>query len=325
MLSFDIPKASMGLLFRSLAMLVVVIWFSRLSDLSAQSPSGQAPALDALLQDYAYRAFVHPKTGVPYDAQVPLNLTGIQIAALRLRSGSLYRRGVVYNEFNISAGLTERPYAERLVLVYQNLGNWSMVYYPLPGYSYLAPVLGLLAYDAINLSAKNLPLLDLRASRDPIKIKFQDVKPTPDGTIAKCVTFDLDGSVNLSNVGSGNACSAVQQGHFSIVVESIAPAPSPVTSNNGSPPSPGGGGKKKKSNSKTWIIVGSVLGGLALSALLAFLVLWVHKYKERKHLKEMEKAADVGEALHMTTVGDTKAPSAMVTRTQPTIESEYVP
>ncbi|PRQ18558.1 hypothetical protein RchiOBHm_Chr7g0207381 [Rosa chinensis] len=62
--------------------------------------------------------------------------------------------------------------------------------------------------------------------------------------------------------------------------------------------------RKKKSNSKMWIIVGSVLSGLPL---LVFMLVWVHKYKERKHLEEMEKAADLEEALHMTTVGDTKA------------------
>nr|XP_011460279.1 PREDICTED: uncharacterized protein LOC105350286 [Fragaria vesca subsp. vesca] len=272
-------------------MLVVLIWLSRLSYLSAEvSSRGQAAAaLDVLLQDHAYRSFVHPKTGVPYDAQVPWNLTGVQIAALGLRSGSLYMRGVVYKEFEFPVGVNETsPYdAERLVLVYQNLGNWSVVYYPLPGYSYLAPVLGLLAYDAINLSAKRLPYLDIKATVDPIKIKFQDVKPNPaNGTVVKslkCVTFNLDGSINFSDVGSGNTCLAVQQGHLSIAVDSIAPVTTP---NNGSPPSPtpGGGSGKKKSNSKTWIIVGSVLGGLAL---LPFLVLWVHKYRKRKHLEEM--------------------------------------
>ncbi|KAI5326136.1 PREDICTED: Protein of unknown function DUF1191 [Prunus dulcis] len=311
----------MGLLFRSLAMLFVVIWFSRLPDLSAQSSRGQKRALDALLQDYAYRAFVHPKTGVTFKGMVPLNLTGIQIAAMRLRSGSLYRRGVaMYKEFEIPQDVSENPYVERLVLVYQNLGNWSMVYYPLPGYSYLAPVLGLLAYNASNLSATNLPELDIRASGDPIKIKFQDVKPTPAGTVAKCVSFDLDGSVNFSNVASGNICSTIQQGHFSIAVESIAPSPAPFSPS----PTPAGAGKKNN-NSKVWIIVGSVLGGLALLALLFFLVLWAYKYREKKSLQQMEKAADVGEALHMTSVGDTKAPAATFTRTQPTIESEYVP
>ncbi|KAM0994614.1 hypothetical protein FF1_010144 [Malus domestica] len=325
-------EASMGLLLRSLAMLFIVICFSWLPDVSAQSSGGSARGLDALLQDYAYRAFVHPKTGVIFNGSVPLNLTGIQIAAMRLRSGSLYRRGVnMYKEFEIPKGVTERPYVERLVLVYQNLGNWSMVYYPLQGYSYLAPLIGLLAYDASNLSAKNLPELDIRASGDPIMIKFQDVKPTPAGTVARCVLFDLDGSINFSNVESGNMCSAVQQGHFSIAVKSIAPSPAPVSPS----PTPAGespnvapvpsGRRKKKSNSKVWIIVGSVLGGLALLALLSFLVLWGKKYRERKNLQRMETAADVGEALQMTSVGDAKAPAATFTRTQPTIETEYVP
>ncbi|KAK8694045.1 hypothetical protein V6N13_071609 [Hibiscus sabdariffa] len=45
-------------------------------------------ALDALLQDYAYRAFVRPKTGVLYDSVIPSNLTGFQITTIRVRSGS---------------------------------------------------------------------------------------------------------------------------------------------------------------------------------------------------------------------------------------------
>ncbi|KAK9290026.1 hypothetical protein L1049_008189 [Liquidambar formosana] len=122
---------------------------------------------------------------------------------------------------------------------------------------------------------------------------------------------------NFSNVISGNVCSTIQQGHFSIVVESIAPSPAPVS------PTPSGG--EKKNNSKVWIIVGSVLGGLALLVLLVFLVLWLQKYKRRKKMQHMERAADVGEALRMTSVGNTRAPAAMVTRTQPLLENEYVP
>lgn len=310
----------MGLL-RSLAMLVSMTWFSFLSpDVVAQS--GSAPALDALLQDYAYRAFVRPRTGIPYEGVVPSNLTGIKIAAMRLRSGSLRTKGVImYKEFHIPRGVIERPYVERLVLVYQNLGNWSNTYYPLPTYTYLAPVLGLLAYDASDLSAKNLPELDIRASGEPISIVFQDVMPAPDGSVPKCVWFDLRGLVNFSNVVSGNTCLTVQQGHFSIVVESIAPSMPPV-SHVPPPPPPS---KGKKSNSKVWIIVGSVVGGLALLVLLSLLVLWLQKYKHRKKMQQMEKAADVGEALRMTPVGNTKAPAAMVTRTQPVLENEYVP
>uniref|UniRef100_A0A2P2JSJ3 Uncharacterized protein LOC105112300 n=1 Tax=Rhizophora mucronata TaxID=61149 RepID=A0A2P2JSJ3_RHIMU len=302
--------------------LLLLTW---LMGLEAQ-PTHAARPLDALLQRYAYRAFVRPRTGIPYDGRVPSNLTGIRITAMRLRSGSLRRRGVKYREFDISTGVIVQPYVERLVLVYQNLGNLSVTYYPLPNYTYLAPVLGLLAYNASNLSAINLPELDMRASGNPINISFPDVKSAPSGSIAKCVSFTLDGSIRFSNV-SGNVCSTLQQGHFSIVMESIAP-PAPL-----SPPPSGGAPnvspipmkRERRHKSRVWIIVGSVLGGLLLLVLLLFLVVWAWKFKQRKKMQQMEKAAEVGEPLQMTSVGEMRAPAAMVTRTQPTLEHEYVP
>lgn len=305
----------MGLLIRSLAMLCTLVWFSWLPDLTAQSTSGpsrdSAQALDSLLQDYAYRAFVHPRTGRIYDGHVPSNLTGIQVAALRLRSGSLYRRGAKYKEFNLSDGVFVTPYVERLVLVYQNLGNRSEVYYPLDGYTFLAPVLGLLAYDASNLSAKNLPELNFRATRTPISIEFPNVDPAPSGIVPTCVRLDPNGSLSFNNVTSNNKCTAVEQGHFSIVMKYISPPP-PVS-------------REEEDNTKVWIIVGSVVGGIAVLALAALLVLWARKFQQKKRMRKMERAAEVGEALHMTLVGNTKAPAAMVTRTQPVLESEYVP
>lgn len=328
----------MGLLHRSLSMLILLMWFFWLPAPRAQSTPGSsisnARVLDGRLQDYAYRAFVRPKTGIPYDGVVPADLAGIKIAAMRLRSGSLYRKGVLkpmYKEFEIPVGVTASPYVRRLVLVYQNLGNRSLEYYPLPGYTYLTPVLGLLAYSASNLSATDLLELNITVTGDPISIKFVDVKSVPDGAVAKCVWFDLHGSHNFSNVSSGNTCLTIQQGHFSIVVESIALPPPPPTSISPTPsagtpnagPRPSGG--KKNNNSKVGIIVGSVLGGLVLLVLLTFLVLWTQKYKHRKKMQQMERAADGGEALHMTTVGNTKAPAATVTRTQPVLESEYAP
>ncbi|KAG8374480.1 hypothetical protein BUALT_Bualt11G0136800 [Buddleja alternifolia] len=288
---------------------------------SAQSPSsssssvGDARALDGLLQGYAYRAFLNPRTGIVYDGVVPSNLTGIQISAMRLRSGSLKTRGVsMYKEFRVPKGVVEQPYVERLVFVYQNLGNWSMQYYPLQGYMYLAPVLGLLAYDASDLTAINLHHLDIRASDQPISVQFSELRSVPDGSVPKCVLFDLNGSINFSNVLSGNICTTFQQGHFSIVVESVAPFPSPSPS-----PSPSQGGRiprsgegQEKNKSRVWIIVGSVIGGFALLVMLGVLIIWVCKYKKRKNMHKMERAAEVGEALHMTTVGSTKAPAATV-------------
>ncbi|KAL5550382.1 hypothetical protein UlMin_000558 [Ulmus minor] len=270
-----------------------------------------------------YRAFVHPRTGIPLDGTVPSNLTRIGVAALRLRSGSLYRRGVqVYKEFGSHVSVYVTPYLERLVFVYQNLGNWSMVYYPLPGYTYLAPVVGLLAYDASNLSAINLPELNVRATGNPISIRFPNVEAAPMGTVPNCVWFNLNGSPSFNDVVSGNVCSTTDQGHFSIVVKSIAPSPAPNV-----PPSvvPTPSSQGKKNNSKVWKIVGSVVGGVALLALLALLVPWLRNYQQKKKMQRMERASEVGEALRMTRIGDTKAPSATVTRTQPVLESEYVP
>lgn len=313
----------MGLL-RSLAMLVLQLWLLRPLELGAQNVSNgnfsSARALDTMLQDYAYKAFIRPRTGIPYDGTVPSNLTGINITAMRLRSGSLRARGVkMYKEFEIPTGVIVRPYVRRLVLVYQNLGNRSIVYYPLPNYTYLAPVLGLLAYNASNLSATNLPELAINASGDPLLVHFSSIRPAPAGSLPRCVWFDLGGLVRFSNVESGNTCSTKQQGHFSIVIESIAPSPSPTF-----PPAPGPSGREKKS-SRSWVVAVSVLGGLALLVLLALLVFWVQRYKKRRRIQRMERAADAGEALRMTPVGDTTAPAALVTRTQPALEHEYVP
>lgn len=305
-----------------LHLLMWLFWMPRSgSSQLADFSMGAARALDALLQDYAYHAFDRPRitTGVIYDANIPLNLTGIKVSGLRLRSGSLRTHGFkMYKEFQIPVGVVEQPYVERLVLVYQNLANYSTKYYNLSGYMYLAPVLGLLAYDASNLSATNLPELDIKASGQPISISFSDVKPLPVGSSAKCVSIDLQGSLNFSNVLSDNTCTTFQQGHFSIVTESIAPSPAPV-----SPPIIHHKGKKNKS--RVWIIVGSIVGGLILMFLLGLVIVCARKYKRKKKMQQMERATEVGESLQMTKVGSTKAPAATVTRTQPTLETEYRP
>lgn len=309
----------LNLLLPSLVMLVLVLLlcFESLPHIRAQSTTSSAKALDAVLQQYAYKALVNPKTGTIYNAdQLPSNLTGIEVSALRLRSGSLKRKGFkMYNEFEIPQGLVVSTYVERLVLVYQNLGKFSTRYYPLANHTYLTPVLGLLVYDSSNLSATNLSELDISASGDPILVKFRNVKPAPHGAVAECVWFDLKGSSSFSIVTGGNTCSTSQQGHFSIVVKSTTPPAPPVPSAHG--------GKKK--SGKVWIIVGSIIGGLALLALLLFLALWMNQCTKKKKMQRMERVAELGEPLQMASVGDTKAPAATVTRTQPTLEHEYAP
>ncbi|KAF8407450.1 hypothetical protein HHK36_006583 [Tetracentron sinense] len=263
---FNRLEQQMGFL-RNLAVLLPLFWIVWSLALRAQSPrASNKPAriLDSLLQDYAYRALVHPKTGISYAGNVPSNLTGIKVSAMRLRSGSLRRRGVLsYQEFTISPGIIVEPYVERLVLVYQNLGNWSLHYYPLSGnYTYLAPVLGLLAYDGSNLSATNLCELNLRGLNRSISIKFPDVKSVPNVSRAMCVGFGLRGSVEFRSVLEGNICSTdLLQGHFSIVIESTEPVLVPMHH------TPSNQGKDK------WDTVVYVLAALFGGALL-LLLLW---------------------------------------------------
>jgi hypothetical protein len=145
---------------------------------SSQTPLDafvSARLLDARLQVCAFQAFSMPKSGVLYDAQVPSNLTGIEVSAMRLRSRSFGIKGVEsFKEFEIPIGVMEQPYFKKIVLVYHNLGNWSQTFYPLSGYSYLAPILGLLAYGGTNLSASNSCELELRASDKPILVDFSN-------------------------------------------------------------------------------------------------------------------------------------------------------
>ncbi|XP_076934823.1 uncharacterized protein LOC143601256 [Bidens hawaiensis] len=290
-----------------------------------------ARVLDAVLQNYAYTALINPKTGVSYDADVPKNFTRVQISALRLRTGSLFTRGVLmYKEFKIPTGVIAQPYVEWLVLVYQNLGNRSEMYYSLPGYMYLAPVLGLLAYNGTDVSPGNRPELEIRASKEPVSIDFGSVKPAPQGSNPMCVWVDLHGQANFTNVVSGNQCFAFKQGHYSIVAksnsksESVPPSSSPsivppATSEAVKPDRNGG------IDSRVWWFVIYAVGGCVVFVFLAVLALSIRGHNKRKKTRKMEQAAEGGEPLHTTMVGGMKAPTAMVTRTQPTLETEYVP
>lgn len=301
----------------------IVLWVVPV--LRAQSAAElSARSLDSLLQGSAFRALVvRPRTGIIYDGNVPSNLTGIRVAALRLRSGSLRRKGFSsYKEFHIPTGVLEQPYVERLVLVYHNLANWSSSYYPLPGYTYLTPVVGLLAYDAFNLSATNLQELVIRASQDPITIHLPNLQPVPEGLSPKCVSFGLDGSVQFDNVINRSVCSTAKQGHFSVVAEFTAPSPAPAPAE--APAGRQGGGGEKKSH-KVWIIVGSVVGGVLLLLLLCIFLACLRKYRRQRNIQRMEEAAERGEPLLMANVGFTKAPVALETRTRPSLEDDYVP
>ncbi|XP_039771263.1 uncharacterized protein LOC120639480 [Panicum virgatum] len=303
------------------------------SGVAAQSQLlSPARILDATLQDYAFRAFERPRTGIVYNATLPANLTGIALSAVRLRSGSLRRKGFAdYFQFDVPTGVVVQPHVERVVLVYRNLGSSSDHYYPLSGYPYLAPVLGLPAYDAANLSAVGLQELNIVASGSPISVTFSNVRAVPSGSAPpRCVVFDLNGVPLLRDVEATNVCSTYRQGHISIVVNSSEIAPAPAPPGSISPPIPPPGGTRircstarAKGNSKAWKIAVSVVGAAIALGLLAVLLLCLVRYKRDKKLEVMERNAEVGETLRMAQVGRTQAPVALGTRTQPVIENDY--
>ncbi|KAM0853364.1 hypothetical protein ACQ4PT_051123 [Festuca glaucescens] len=298
------------------------------SPATSQQPStSPARALDAMLQEHAYQALARrPRTGIVYNGTVPGDLAGVAVSALRLRSGSLRRKGFAgYFQFGLPTGVTAQPHVERVVLVYHDLGNWSEHYYPLPpGYTYLSPVLGLLAYDAVNLSAVGLPELSIVASASPILVSFSNVRAAPSGGPApRCVWFDLDGAPQFRDPeASSNVCAAYRGGHFSIAVNSSEVAPPPAPSAAIAPLIPDTGGRAT-GNSQAWKIAVSVVGGAAALGLLASVLLCLVRYKRVKKLEVMERNSEVGETLRVAQVGRTQAPVALWTRTQPVIESEY--
>ncbi|KAM3256701.1 hypothetical protein ACQJBY_049250 [Aegilops geniculata] len=299
--------------------------FLRSSPVAAQQPTPPTRALDAMLQEYAYRALVRPRTGIVYNATVPGNLTGVSVSALRLRSGSLRRKGLSqYFQLGLPTGVIAQPRVERMVLVYHNLGNWSQHYYPPPpGYAYLSPVLGLLAYDAANLSAVGLPELNIVASGSPILVHFSNVRAAPAGGPApRCLWFDLDGVPQFRDPEASNVCATYRQGHFSIVVNSSEVAPAPLAPGAIAPPIPAAGGPTKGS-SQAWKVAVAVVGGAIALGLLSSVLLCLVRHKRAKKLEVMERNSEVGETLRMAQVGRAQAPVALWTRTKPVIESEY--
>eukprot|EP01018_Ginkgo_biloba_P019883 Gb_05420 [translate_table: standard] len=321
---------------------------NKLVTTGSMSSNASQRSLDSVLQDYAFKVFKHPKTGIIYDGTVPTNLSGMKVDAVRLRSGSLRRYGILYNEFDVPTGVEVKPYVRRLVLVYQNFVNWSSVYYNQPGFQLIAPVLGLLAYNASNLSATNLHELNIVATKKPILIRFTNVSFTS-GLTPMCIFFDLNGTVSLSNVTSPNVCSTFYQGHFSLVTESLAPSPVPTPSPLRppsppaiTPPSPSGfipypspgapnvtpgpvSEAPTGKTSNTWkIAVGSSIGGVIALVLLGFFCIGLFKYREKANITQMEHQADQAEALQTSMIAGSRAPTAAGTRTQPLLENEYV-
>ncbi|XP_016446155.1 uncharacterized protein LOC107771319 [Nicotiana tabacum] len=303
----------------------IILWFLIVVVIGSESVTSDSSAkrsLDSLLQEYAFKALRLPetKTGTVYNGSVPSNLSGIRISALMLRRDSLKWRGYgYYNDFFIPTVVIEEPYAEDLVLVYQNIGDWSSYYYSLPGYTYLVPVLGILAYDASDLYATNLPELDILAMEDPITIKFPYVQPAPEGSLPKCVYFYSNNLVEFGDVTDGNICETRIQGHFAIVAEvSVAPSPSPAADEMAPslPPTPHDNNDHQNNKSEIWIISLVFL----VFALFGILFVIVKKFGLLEKRQRLYDSAEIVEPF----LRNTEVTLPLEAPSRPLLENDYV-
>ncbi|XP_050250716.1 uncharacterized protein LOC126697677 [Quercus robur] len=258
-------------------------------------------SLDASLQEFAFKTLVRhrPLTGALYKAVLPTNLSSTEVSIVRVRSNTLWNKGANFSIIHIPSRTMSVPHVKRLAIVYQNLGNLSSHYYGMPGYSLITPVVGFMVFDASNVSDKSVRKLNLSTMGKPILINFSSLTPSGD-MISKrrCIAFNGNGTVNLSEMKLSGFCHFRDQGHFSVGV--------PLES--------------KQSRWYLWV-VGFVLGipGIVLMGYAGMVSARILKTKK---IQVMERQADEDLILESRWVGSSKMPSAAVTRTQPVLENE---
>lgn len=268
-------------------------------------------ALERSIQLAAFQQFDSHKTGRLYNVSVPGLLLG-NVLAIRLRSGSFRRYGVNISEFIIHPGCIVDPIPERILLVYARLVNTSLFQGVPAGFVLASPVLSVHVYDAGNLNSSETPQqLSVSTTASPISIEF------PQSSNFQCAQFaDNSTAVNITNLVQG-VCQVDHLGTFALVNSAIAPAPSPSGERSSA-------SSTRKKHSNTWkIVVGSVIGGLVLLALVSLLALGIGRRRKDAKLSRMEYQTEQGETLQMATVRNSRVPAAANTRTQATLVNEY--
>ncbi|XP_004503649.1 uncharacterized protein [Cicer arietinum] len=278
--------------------LIVTLCFCSLTHGSNNTAS---ESLNSLVQDFAFRSLAkhhRSQTGSLYDALLPQNLSGMDVSVVRLRSRRLWNKGANFSYFQIPPRTVSIPHVRRLAIVYQNLGNWSSHYYNLPGYSLISSVVGFMVFDASNVRDKSFRNLNLNTMGQPISIQFPTVTFMSDiNSRARCVAFNGNGTFQLTEMSYPGVCHSKNQGHFSVVL--------PL--------------EKKRRRWYTWVI-GCVIGffGLITLACVGFSSMRLLKTKK---IQDTEKHTIEDMVLESRWVGNSKMPSAAVTRTQPVLET----
>ncbi|KAK4771431.1 hypothetical protein SAY87_031963 [Trapa incisa] len=129
------------LLFPSSITLLLLFTFSAICSRSADN------SLDSSLQESAFKILTqhqHPHTGSLYRAWLPAEYAGMEVSVVRLRTKTLWRKGTNFSSFSIPPRTVPIPHVKRLVIVYQDMGNWSSEFFSVPGYTLVTHVVGLL-------------------------------------------------------------------------------------------------------------------------------------------------------------------------------------
>lgn len=268
-------------------------------------------SLSEFFRERASESVANPRTGTLYGVSLPSNFTGMRASFVRLRSGRFRTRGANFSSFAIPPNVIPSPFSKRLAIVYEDLGNWSSLFYAVPNHSLVAPVIGFAVYDSSPSAGKRTISLAVRGR--PISVKFRDLaKSENDTALRKCVRFGDDGAFVIEGAARGNTCATRRQGRFSIVVpsESESESPSPA--------------KRKKRRYLKWWVIGFG-GGFVGVVLIGLVVLAISKGVKRKRLRTMERESENGVSFGTFHVGSSaKLPSALTIRTQPGIEDVYV-
>lgn len=280
----------------------VITLFSSMS--TTRSDSFTNDSLDSSLQESAFKTLTRhrPHTGSLYRAILPPNFAGMEVSVIRLRTKTLWKKGTNFSSFSIPPRTVPVPHVKRLVIVYQDMGNWSSQFFALPGYTLVTHVIGFTVYDASNMSAETITRIELDPVSRPISIRFRySMRHSNRTSEQRCVSFHGNGTVSFSEVRFPNVCHAEGQGRFSIVV--------PM--------------ERSHEQAVCWVI-GLGIGFVGM-VLVCYVGVVLYRRSTGKKVRVMEREADEGELFGTVWVGGSKMPSATVTRTQPVLESGGFP
>ncbi|KAJ8427383.1 hypothetical protein Cgig2_000512 [Carnegiea gigantea] len=268
---------------------------------------------------------------VPFPTKTA-NFSGMEVSVLRLRSSTLWARGANFGSFDIPPRIITMPYVKRLAIMYENLGNLSSHYYDLPGFKFLTAVVGLVIYDATDVSETKSPKrLNIALMGKSIRVRFDHVQ-VPKGrnsSLLKCIRFEpTSGPVELSDVVSHGVCSSKGLGHFAIAIpivnsttlsppHSPSPSPSPLASPTRR--------ARRRLQPWTWWVVGISAGVVGFILVVSISIPGYRAFASRK-IRRMESKSEKAESLDTRWIGDSKLPWATMTRTQAVnLETDSVP